>query len=531
MRFHQTKMGELADFLSTGVKTRATGWPVIPISGRTTREVKKLEDQAQQTFGSTAATDGGFFFWARVPLHHLVNLFASWYGLSAHVEYVDLGTPVRALGSGSTYDQECQRLLNQSAAPNAATVGAAIVDMGDLSSGGPDSYGGMLRHTVSSGVELSQHAEQVLSVLLQRLAPVLRNTTVSCALVKPPSRPIVVGRSCFDQACTPEMQTAMQALATQLANDGLPAAVNLSLGTHVGPHNGLSPLEQYVANTLITTDRYVVAAAGNDGGTGCAAKRTMIADEPETFGLRSGVSCEELLVEFWWDDATAKDVEVVADVYEIVQGGAMSNLATLTIDQTSAGMLTTTPVGLPGSMATHSLFSAKCQNNFRCAAFALSSGMPGQKLPLLHVQFKLTAKRDVTINSWIVIAEKNPCLTAFVEGGHEGSICVPASDPSVLSVAGLLSTGKMWTGSSRGPSAEYDAAGTSAGSPHMAHLADLGGGVFGTSFASPRACGDAVATLNSSKLSKCTSALTLLNETYQLGKLPWNPRFGYHKAK
>jgi len=49
-------------------------------------------------------------------------------------------------------------------------------------------YGGRLRHAVTTNIELSDHAEKVLSVLLERLNAknVLGNTKVSCALVRRP---------------------------------------------------------------------------------------------------------------------------------------------------------------------------------------------------------------------------------------------------------------------------------------------------------------------------------------------------------
>ncbi|MCG2625915.1 hypothetical protein L6654_04680 [Bradyrhizobium sp. WYCCWR 13023] len=483
----------------------------------------------------------GQFFWGRVPLDRLSDLFASSYAVPSDTEYLDLGTPVRALGSGSTYDQRCRALLGKAAdSPSnlggrPAKVGAAIVDMGVTSLVAPDDYGGKLRHAVTSGVELSDHAEKVLSVLLDRLDHKgdLKDTTISCALVKPPSHQIGLGRPCFDQACTPEVLSALQALEPQLTADGIPVAVNMSLGTHVGPHNGSSPLEDYIATTFVTSDRYVVAAAGNEGGKGCSGKRTILANEPEYLPLRIAANCKEVLVEFWWDESSAKGVSIDADIYEIVGGGSPINHGTLTIDGSIAGsLLTTASIGLPGTLATHSLFTAKCQNNFSCIAFALSAIGLASALPQMLVRFKLEATQDVAVNSWIVIAEDASGVTAFVEGGPEGSISVPATEEKVLSVAGLRASGQMWEGSSRGPSAEYDRTRNPTGSPYMAHLADLAGGEYGTSFASPRACADAVVTLNSAKRSKCTDVATLLVETYGLKALPnWNPRFGYHKQK
>ena len=63
----------------------------------------------------------------------------------------------------------------------------------------------------------------------------------------------------------------------------------------------------------------------------------------------------------------------------------------------------------------------------------------------------------------------------------------------------------------------------------MAHLANVGTH-FGTSFASPRACADALATLAQTGTTY-TDVKSLLAATYSLTQpLPqWDERFGYHK--
>ena len=134
---------------------------------------------------------------------------------------------------------------------------------------------------------MSDHAERVLSVLLERLQKksVLNDTALTCALVRPPSAFIKTGLPCFDQACATEMLTAVKALDTYLATDNLHTCINMSLGTHVGPHNGESPLEDYIAKTLTKTTgsgkkRFLVVAAGNEGGTGWSAKCEPTVDDP-----------------------------------------------------------------------------------------------------------------------------------------------------------------------------------------------------------------------------------------------------------
>ena len=65
----------------------------------------------------------------------------------------------------------------------------------------------------------------------------------------------------------------------------------------------------------------------------------------------------------------------------------------------------------------------------------------------------------------------------------------------------------------------------------MAHLSDLGS-EFGTSFAGPRACGNAGGALAGlAKRVNCTDATALMCEAYNL-TMPltnWGPRIGFHK--
>ena len=505
-------------------------WPEIPVVGWTTRHRSELEEW----FESSVVVAGGepaTYFWGRISLKILLRFFLQFCDRPRSQEYIDLGTPIREAGAGSVYDKKCATLLPNTPSVASAKVGAAIVDMGENSKTTPNDYGGKLRHVVTTGIELSDHAEQVLSVLLERLKHmgVLADTTISCALVRPSVAQINGGRSCFEQAGTTEILDAIKALLPQLTADGCPASINLSLGTHVGPHNGESPLEGYIASTVIAQDRFVVVAAGNEGGTGHTAKCSLTANEEDLLSVHTGQFCEELLIEFWWDDLQTADLSIKADIWETLPGNVRRNLGAYTIDLSFAGTLSNISAGLPPYVATQSLFGAKCHNNFSCIAFAISSVAPGVSLPQLQIRFTLLALRDIVVNAWIVVAEPNS-QTTFVAGRQDGTIMVPASEPSVLSVAGLRSTGQMWEGSSRGPAAQYDPAAVVRANPLMAHLANLGSD-FGTSYASPRACADAAATLaDPIKRPKCIDAESLLSQMYGLTTLSqWNPRSGYHK--
>jgi hypothetical protein len=519
--------------LSTQYKPQV--WPRLPIVGRLTGLAPKFQPEFfERWFANYVRTDrveGVTFFWGRVPVNLLAEHFREFHGWDAKDYYLDLGTTVRAAGSNSSFDKNCEMYLKRSAPPGRAKVGAAVVDLSSDVKKAPDNYGNSLRHVITTH-ELSDHAEQVLSVLLERLDKhgILGDTTVSCALVVPPVAMVSTGKSCFDQANAVEMLDALKALEPQLTSDNLPVAINMSVGTHVGPHNGDSPLEEYIAKKLFRPrERFVVAAAGNDGSSGLAAKVELVATQTDFLSLQTGSRCKDLLVEFWWDDSTGANLKIEADIYEPLppSGRAHQGVVRIGPGLAGTGLSNYYPAGLQ-SMTSQSLFQAKCRNNLSCIAFALST--TNKALPVLDISFALLSAADVVVNAWIVVCEETP-QTTFIAGGPEGNVRVPASESTVLSVAGTEASGQMWAESSRGPTAQYGS-GPVGQVPLMAHLVTLAGGA-GTSYSSPRACGDAVAALaDYTKRTQCNDATDLLCQAYGLGRksLPtWNKRSGYHK--
>jgi hypothetical protein len=506
-------------------------WSSLPVVGRTslTLNFGQLEKWVR-----TDSVGGISYFWGRVPVNLLANLISDFHPCDPEEYYLDIGTTLEVDASTSQLDTDCDTYLQRAASKTTyATCGAAIVDLGVTGNNPPNAYGGQLQHAVTTGVDLSDHAKKVLLVLLQRLDKnhLLADTLVSCALVKPPAHLIKAGNGCFDQANAVEMLDAVKALEAKLNTDNLPAAVNISLGTHVGPHNGDSPLEEYIATKLVVPkNRFVVVAAGNDGGSGLGAKRELAPKSRDFVTVRTGPRCKDLLVEFWWYDSQNGTMSIEATVYEHSKTIGKKRHGAVKIDSKSAGTaLTNVFAGLPGTLAAQSLFHSKCRNCLSCIAFSIS-GTPGP-MPLLDIEFALESTVKVMVNSWIVVCELRP-QTTFLEGGPDGTIRVPASDKSVLSVAGAESTGQLWANSSRGPAAEYGS-GSVLSAPFMAHLVS-NGLESGTSFSSPRACGDVLkAIADPAKLGLCNDATDLLCEAYGLNSanLQWNRRSGYHTMK
>jgi hypothetical protein len=107
-------------------------WPPLPVIGRVTIKVDFERWFQEYVTVDTVDTPGAAtFFWGRVPAL-LVDHFVEYHEIKPEEHYVDLGTTIRALGSGSKYDKACANYLAKTAqSPQHATVGAAIIDLGN----------------------------------------------------------------------------------------------------------------------------------------------------------------------------------------------------------------------------------------------------------------------------------------------------------------------------------------------------------------------------------------------------------------
>jgi hypothetical protein len=531
--------------------TRALGsppdeWPRIPVVARAHPE---HFDKFAKAMPSDAPRDESRgFLWGRIPLDVLISHYIAAGTMHLDREHLDLGTPIFAFGGGGGSGTVCATLLARTLAPQSATVGAALVDLGVPHPGGvpgtPSTYNNKLRHVAyppAASVDLSSHAEDVLAALLERLdsinAPggvnlrMLDITTVSMALVCNPTADQVRGTlGCFDQHCAPEMLTAVQDINTLLDGDKLPAVVNMSLGTHVGPHNGSSPLEAYVAGSVFKpSDRFLFASAGNEGGKGISLRLELKKGEADYMELLADEACTELLVEFWWDDSGPAGIEIAT----LTSGPGLVQTPIAISPKVAVATFSPPPIGPRPNMSFFTLLHAPSHANMACIAFAISRTSAGsaRTLPELRVSFDITAKSaDATVHAWVVLCDKSR-TTHFTQGGPDGTIAAPASDPRAMSVAGYHQTlGQMWRYSSRGPASQYVAA---TQSPVMAHLShpppSSASSEHGTSYASPRAAADATKTLaDSAKRVNATDGEKLLQETYG-PTVAWNSRYGFHQ--
>ncbi|HEX5030421.1 MAG TPA: S8 family serine peptidase, partial [Candidatus Eisenbacteria bacterium] len=102
---------------------------------------------------------------------------------------------------------------------------------------------------------------------------------------------------------------------------GEPAVVNISLGSHKGPHNGRSFLDWSISKLVkdYGPGKVVVAAAGNDGNTGIHATAHLhpglpqeIALEVENYAVQPPANAgNEVFLEGWYDNRDAITVAVL----------------------------------------------------------------------------------------------------------------------------------------------------------------------------------------------------------------------------
>lgn len=433
------------------------------------------------------------FVFGRIPVGLLIAYFADNYGRPGSHEFLDLGTPLAdsATGAGATGALGlCNTLIARTGIT--PTVNVAFVDSAvSKSRGAPNGFGGKLGHAISVGVDLSPHAIDVLAVLLDRLDHhgALGDADMHCALVVPPAAPI--GLACFDHANSVELLNAVKALDAHIGASARPTCVNMSLGTHVGPHDGNSPLEDFVRTKFdVASQRFVHVAAGNDGLAGVSAVSTLSGALDEYLRLTVGsTGCTEMLVELWWDAAAGTSLDVTVELSRL---GTGVTIAPLRINSGTAGT-TMGPSGVTGGPICKALFHAACHGTRSCVAFSVS-GPTNPTLANLDVDITLSSATSMTVNAWLVVCRDQ--RSSFVQSASTASIRVPATDAQLLGVAGATTAGQPWIRSSRGPAASYGAAPAAGTPPYLAHLVSHPiAGSMGTSLASPRACADSAALL------------------------------------
>lgn len=509
--------------------------PRLPVSARSTMAddyVLKFFFPNCRRGSRTAIAD---HFWGRVPLNQLAIALAEFGERDADTEFIDLGTTLEFAASTETARDVCDRLIptaHHMGGRGTPKVRTAVVDLGVDSPGRtPDDFSGYLEHAITANVDFDPHAIEVLSALVERLDfhGVIADIALYCSLVKPPTA--FIGPGVFKHAGVVEMQDALDDLDKVFSGTtpALPIVVNLSMGTHVGPHNGLSPIEEFLDKMIDpSAHHYAFCSSGNDGATELAAATTVPAGRSRRLVVETAVKATaELLVEFWYDPPLAAVVDVEIELHDAT--GKLGPPLLLKHRSGSIGMVARGPFA---GFSCESLFHAKCAGSLTCAAFALTSN--AAILPHLRIECEINSSHELPVKAWVV--ESTGSSAHFVTGGGAPTVRAPATAGNVIGVGGVDGGGIAWARTSPGPAGYYGLTGAAPERPVMAHLVELHrGGVTtaGTSFASPRACADAAAVLADAARSARVAVLRdLVDEIFSINTHvhrngAWDPSTGY----
>ena len=428
--------------------------------------------------------------WGRVPIDRLIEFCLADHGLTElralappEEELLDLGTPLEWAANGGSIGG-IQTLADGLASPSGAAVGIGIIDRGERVSGGqPHTFRDQIHHVSTLDQEMHGHAERVLYTVLERLdshGP-LNRCAVLFDLVLPQDS---IGLGCFKHANAVELLDAVDRMRNELDMEmsGDPWVINLSMGTHCGPHNGMSPLEgalQQFCN--VAGEAFVTTSAGNAGGRGRHAYRSVRGGVREFMTLGTGIAnSRELLVELWWDEGQSQDVTVEADLRPLF---SLPRPVGPSSGQTFAAAMS------PNVPVLATLCHARCHGPMSCVAFALTTPTRAS-MANLTINLAIESSADVDVHAWIVVSPGD--RTAFTAATQDCTLTIPATCDGVLAVGGVDTARQPWLATSRGPTASYGGS-QEVEQPLVGHLARLDWGgrpEWGTSFASARACAD-----------------------------------------
>lgn len=526
----------LFSYLHTHMRKLNTSWPSLPIIARTD------QFKGHEFFGEIERFDldgrpeqsdrgGGTFFWGRVRVDRLVDYARRYGDTPASKEVVDFGTAFNfttIADGGHDAETVCRRLLAKTREVENASCIIGMVDVGvSAQDHEPDTFGGKLTHLVTGGVVLSAHAKRVLAVLLERLDQhgILDRVHVVCALVVS-SDPILSGP--FDRGNAPQVHSALDRLFHFVRMYDVPASLNLSMGTHVGPHNGQSPLEEFVSK-ISDARRTLHVSAGNDGLRGIHAVRRVLASSGEDLILQTGPAGDEfVLVEFWWSDQCGP-LSIEVEVRGPEGQPVLSRPVTIESIHQSAVLAPYRP-GDPRL----TLVANRCYHDMNCISFGMTPS-EFSNLASLQIHFSFSSNEHPHVHAWIV--RSGDSRTSFVGSTHDATLCVPATARNAIGVAGALDERRAWPASSRGAERFHPAAAPTHEchdiywgdyhAPLLAHRVQFGiNGESGTSYASPRACAD-TAELQMRLNVPATDVREIARHLLGASYAEWNSRTGF----
>ncbi|MDY4851119.1 MAG: S8 family peptidase [Paludibacteraceae bacterium] len=240
---------------------------------------------------------------------------------------------------------------------------------------------------------------------------------------------------------------------------GKPAVINLSLGQHMGPHDGTSTFDKALDAT-VGAGRIVCGAAGNEGEYPLYSEATLAAGESHTFILDPSdqyYSGTKSFADFWGDEGQKYTMQIVyldANGNELAAGTSTA-VATATSKTTSWSNSTYAS----GSITAYAQMSTDATNNRGNVYLYFKNNFKPKNN--YKVGFKVTAQNAGTIRVWgddynsIYWEDGQTTHTVGEIGGTaNGIITVGAFVTNRRSGYGLTSVGTIATFSSKGPTSD-----------------------------------------------------------------------------
>ena len=139
---------------------------------------------------------------------------------------------------------------------------------------------------------------------------------------------------------TSDILSGVRYIFDQAEQAGMPAVVNLSLGSQNGPHDGTSLFEQGLAELLDRPGRAIVVSAGNEGDQALHVAHHLSGDT-FTFSVNPGSGSLEMSL--WYPGGSAFTITVKPPIGSALSvtsgstGNATSPSGTVSVDNASAG--------------------------------------------------------------------------------------------------------------------------------------------------------------------------------------------------
>jgi subtilisin family serine protease len=244
------------------------------------------------------------------------------------------------------------------------------------------------------------------------------------------------------------------------AQYGMPAVVNMSLGTHIGAHDGRSLFEECLSElTAGVAGRAIVAAAGNEYSgewdyTGIHTGFTLVPEKEmaTNFVIRNPSSDGVYYIDLW--GAPASEISVGIAFRANTLAGAPDEFSGLTE---------------PGATASGSFLSGRI--NYMINATDTDSALNGKPhvgirilvdptlSDIRNTSFDLVVKGSGSFDAWLF--PDKPARTVqftsvsgtkeapwfYMPGDRENSIAIPATSPNIIAVGGYATRTKWTVGS------------------------------------------------------------------------------------